>query len=606
MIMKKSVITLLLLLVGAIPLLAQKAEWTSPFVGYSNTSTLTVDKVEFEKGKTVMHVTAAAPEGTSMKVSSDAYLSADGKQYAIKKVSRLGMDKEYVMPDSGRVHFAMQFEPLPADTRLLHFVEGKAAGGWKLCNIRKDKGDLKTIIPEEWKNIEYANNEELPVSRFSDDSTTVRIAILNYVPEAGNEIRVDVASYFDMDRIYETVSIAEDGTATIGLHPCFPTTIRIRINGYDEPVLVVPGKELYILKDWGNGRNGGTIAYKGMLARTNYELNVLGGRNLISYDYSTAYFDSLYSLNRDVSSHFFLKYRDDFERIRNCKYSDATKEWMLMRAYLSHYDHLAAYNRYVERKVKENLEASDSPILDNSYVWRKIKEGLSVTHGEYLPAELPFATKMTISDYYQATWRGVDESEYNKDIQTLFWSLVYNETYSYENGLKNAGKIKDSELKAFYPVAAQRWQQYVDAINKTPNIHFDTMEASSVNEGLKERLVGENKGKALVFLVYNSEVQRVAQELDELEEQIRKAGEEEISLIHFDTYPGGVKNWYEAAVRRTGEHYGGKRTRYDSLFPDRSFVDKTVYYEIYSPDGTCMLKTDNKEEAFKAIEKLLK
>ena len=103
MIMKKSVITLLLLLVGTIPLLAQEAEWTSPFVGYSNTSTLTVDKVEFEKGKTVMHVTAAAPAGTAMSVSSDAYLSADGKQYAIKKVSRLGMDKEYVMPDSGRV-----------------------------------------------------------------------------------------------------------------------------------------------------------------------------------------------------------------------------------------------------------------------------------------------------------------------------------------------------------------------------------------------------------------------------------------------------------------------------------------------------------------------
>ena len=144
---KKLFFMILFYLVIAKIVSAQKAEWTSPFVGYSNASTLTVDKVEFEKGKTVMHVTAAAPEGTSMKVSSDAYLSADGRQYAIKKVSRLGMDKEYVMPDSGRVHFAMQFEPLPADTRLLHFVEGKAAGDWKLCNIRKAKGELKTIIP---------------------------------------------------------------------------------------------------------------------------------------------------------------------------------------------------------------------------------------------------------------------------------------------------------------------------------------------------------------------------------------------------------------------------------------------------------------------------
>lgn len=49
--MKKSIIAQALFLIGAMQLFAQEAEWTSPFVGYSNTSTLTVDKVEFEKEK---------------------------------------------------------------------------------------------------------------------------------------------------------------------------------------------------------------------------------------------------------------------------------------------------------------------------------------------------------------------------------------------------------------------------------------------------------------------------------------------------------------------------------------------------------------------------
>jgi hypothetical protein len=35
---------------------AQKKEWSSPFVGYSTTKNLTLDKVEFDKSKTLLHV----------------------------------------------------------------------------------------------------------------------------------------------------------------------------------------------------------------------------------------------------------------------------------------------------------------------------------------------------------------------------------------------------------------------------------------------------------------------------------------------------------------------------------------------------------------------
>ena len=99
---------------------AQKKIWSSPFVGYSTTHVQTLDKVEFEKGKTLLHVTATAASGTSISVSPDAFLSADGKHYAIQKATVLGLGKQYTMPDSGKVHFTMQFPPLPVETRLFH------------------------------------------------------------------------------------------------------------------------------------------------------------------------------------------------------------------------------------------------------------------------------------------------------------------------------------------------------------------------------------------------------------------------------------------------------------------------------------------------------
>ena len=66
--MKKPLFILILFALVQI-VCAQKHEWSSPFVGYSTTKVLTLDKVEFEKGKTLLHVTASASGGNTISVS---------------------------------------------------------------------------------------------------------------------------------------------------------------------------------------------------------------------------------------------------------------------------------------------------------------------------------------------------------------------------------------------------------------------------------------------------------------------------------------------------------------------------------------------------------
>lgn len=229
--MKKPLFILILFALVQI-VCAQKHEWSSPFVGYSTTKVLTLDKVDFEKGKTLLHVTASASGGSTISVSPDAYLSANGKHYAIQKASVLGLGKQYTMPDSGKVHFTMQFPPLPVETRLFHFTEGVVETGWTLCNIRERQEDLVTDVPEEWKNVTYPEREELPDSYFSDDSTYVQVKILNYVPESGTTLEVFDPPY-DVDKRYHSreYDIAPDGTATIGLHLGVPQTIYFRLQG---------------------------------------------------------------------------------------------------------------------------------------------------------------------------------------------------------------------------------------------------------------------------------------------------------------------------------------------------------------------------------------
>ena len=86
--------------------------------------------------------------------------------------------------------------------------------------------------------------------------------------------------------------------------------------------------------------------------------------------------------------------------------------------------------------------------------------------------------------------------------------------------------------------------------------------------------------------------------------------EQKVVFIHIDTRSPameGTGSWVEAAAKRKGEHYGGIKNRYDTLFTGHNpYFGGQFYYELYAPDGTCTLQTTDKKKAFAAIGKLVK
>jgi hypothetical protein len=611
--MKKSIIAQALFLVGAIPLLAQEAEWTSPFVGYSNTSTLTIDKVEFEKGKTVMHVTAAAPEGTSVKVSSDAYLSADGKQYAIKKVSRLGMDKEYAMPDSGRVHFAMQFEPLPADTRLLHFVEGEATGAWKLCNIRKDKDDLKTVIPEEWKDVSYSKDGELPFSSFSDDSTFVNINILNYTPEAGRSIRLEsVMMDTGKGTGFKRFPIEEDGTAVLRLHPCFPLTAFISIDGASPfPILLIPGEDVSILMDMGAAQDDfAAVGFKGAFANTHYELNVKGARHLAAgYDNSTAHFDSLFSSKTPLSQTVSEEYGQRRNKIEFSDYSQTTRELLhLINGYLF-LEHNYLLNNYVKGKtIGVQKEAFENPsatrnLAANDFVGASANVEKSIFAGERMTLCPQFITAYKFR-WDESQFKGTDGvlNTYNKDVYKLAEAIGYS-----IDGRKSYGQVDDPELKAYQLAALRRWNQKAERMNNTPHVHFDKYGEVIDTEQLRQMILDEYKGQTVVFTAYDKSKPKNVLSLDKLGEMAMRCDSKKIVFVCIDCdyNQTDYENWYEFVSNRPGEHYTGEMAPYQSVIPYQNYSN-ACSYEIYSPEGTCILSTNEDEKILDFIGRYVK
>lgn len=591
---------------------AQKHEWSSPFVGYSTTKVLTLDKVEFEKGKTLLHVTATAASGTSISVSPDAYLSANGKHYAIQKASVLGLGKQYTMPDSGKVHFTMQFPPLPVETRLFHFTEGVVETGWTLCNIRERQEDLVTEVPEEWKNITYPEREELPDSYFSDDSTCIHVKILNYVPEVGTKL--EVFTLYDVDDRYYSreYDIFLDGTATIKQHPCVPQTIYFRLGkGPYSFFLIQPGKDISVLMDLGKGGTEPFVAFKGELSRANYEINVKGAKNLYWFDNSDAHFESLLLSGKSLY--------DEYGALRN-KYSTdpilrqfamSTRDWLYLYAERQTVKYFKSFNSYVNRKLKDDLKSANSLLLKNNFVKNSIRSDVNAV--KETPT-ISASSKMTYcldfmyySDGKYKNNKG-DVNTFNKDISLLHEALVSIRNGDKEQGGRAASLIQDSTIRAYYPIAAKRWNDYVVQLNSIPHIHFD-QHGDVKKDELKNKVLEDCKGKSVVFLVYDRK--KHGKDLDELEKEfITKADEQKVVFIHIDTRSpamDGTGGWADAAVKRKGEHYAGKKNRYDSMFSGHSpFFDGQFYYELYAPDGTCTLQTTDKKKAFAAIGKLVK
>lgn len=591
---------------------AQKHEWSSPFVGYSTTKVLTLDKVEFEKGKTLLHVTATAASGTSISVSPDAYLSANGKHYAIQKATVLGLGKQYTMPDSGKVHFTMQFPPLPVETRLFHFTEGVVETGWTLCNIRERQEDLVTEVPEEWKNITYPEREELPDSYFSDDSTCIHVKILNYVPEVGTKL--EVFTLYDVDDRYYSreYDIFLDGTATIKQHPCVPQTIYFRLGkGPYSFFLIQPGKDISVLMDLGKGGTEPFVAFKGELSRANYEINVKGAKNLYWFDNSDAHFESLLLSGKSLYDEYgALRKKYSTDPILR-QFAMSTRDWLYLYAERQTVKYFKSFNSYVNRKLKDDLKSANSLLLKNNFVKNSIRSDVNAV--KETPT-ISASSKMTYcldfmyySDGKYKNNKG-DVNTFNKDISLLHEALVSIRNGDKEQGGRAASLIQDSTIRAYYPIAAKRWNDYVVQLNSIPHIHFD-QHGDVKKDELKNKVLDDYKGKSVVFLVYDRK--KHGKDLDELEKEfITKADEQKVVFIHIDTRSpamDGTGAWADAAVKRKGEHYAGKKNRYDSMFSGHSpFFDGQFYYELYAPDGTCTLQTTDKKKAFAAIGKLVK
>ncbi|MBO4839906.1 MAG: TlpA family protein disulfide reductase [Bacteroidaceae bacterium] len=115
---------------------------------------LEIRRVEFDEDETrvFMHI-ADRPENW-VRISSQSFLRADGKKYALKSLDGMETDKETYLIDHGYVDVVMHFEPLPTNTQRFDFTEGDDKGAWQLLGIEQPSTRAGKLFPSNWRNTE--------------------------------------------------------------------------------------------------------------------------------------------------------------------------------------------------------------------------------------------------------------------------------------------------------------------------------------------------------------------------------------------------------------------------------------------------------------------
>ncbi len=186
-----------------------------PLIEATNTKIIDIARVELTDSATVLHADATFTPHYWIRIDAGSYLQADGKKYRLTGAEGITPDSLFWMPDSGKAHFTMRFEPLPAGTRSFDFIESDCEDCFKLFGVDltgKKEFETPEEVPAELRKMDETATVPDPI--FKTGTTTVCVHLLHYRPELGKELELYVNTVFGTQQSYKAPIDPETGEAS--------------------------------------------------------------------------------------------------------------------------------------------------------------------------------------------------------------------------------------------------------------------------------------------------------------------------------------------------------------------------------------------------------
>ena len=281
--MKRKIFTAILALLCTVGWAGKKTVvWEKPtaLMGVSSAE-FEITKVEMTEQETVLHVHAVYTPHYWIRFAKESFLrTEDGRKYAIthgrktrESETDLLLDSLFWMPESGEADIALHFEPLPLGTKTMDFLEGYDKGAFRFWNICDSKVKQKVVLPDDWKNVQYAKDEVLPAAKINEGVAMVKVKLLGYKPDMKFSLHIgDFYPLGDKEHFYKEIPFADDGTVNVEVSLWLARTVKIGVEGMAfADCVIAPGQETSVLMKVTSDHRP-FLAFKGFLAKTNMNL----------------------------------------------------------------------------------------------------------------------------------------------------------------------------------------------------------------------------------------------------------------------------------------------------------------------------------------------
>ena len=552
--------SILLFALGLVACQPKEVVWDNPSAFIPNSgSQFEITKVEMNQTETVLHLKVHFPAHNWIRFDKNSGLfTDDGTKYAIvsgaktnDSESDLTPDSLFWMPDSSVANLALHFEPLPTNTKVMHFSECCNDQDFRFWNICKDAKDAEPEWPEEWKNVKYADDETLPAAKIEKGVATIKVKMLGYKPEMKLNMSFVDFQPLDSDEAFDKqFAFADDGTLTVEIPLRIAREVFIYITGMKEVrAVIAPGQETSLLMKVSDAPQA-CLAFKGYLAKTNMDLsqNIDGVFFFDKYSLS----DSLDVCNTSeervntIKSALMKRLND----IKASDYTTAAKDLLFMQSewnfanWTRNFARTYFYSKYTTGKIVcDTREQYDSLFTAYRAMVTDVPADI-YTYKYFNEPYSPIGFSFELLKRYVDSKTIESMTPFNADLLRMYTDL---------SGL-NEDDVTDEDCKAIireYKAEKLRKAQELSAQENVAYQKYDDVAA----EKILPTILSKYKGKAVlvdVWATWCGPCRAGHKAMEPLKEELKG---KDVQFVYITSATSPLAKWQEMIPEISGDHY---------------------------------------------------
>ena len=599
--MNKTIITTLLALVALTAWAQKSVVWEKPtaFMGAYN-SEFVINKVELKPTETVLHIVANYQPGSWIRFAKESFLQTpDGTKYGITSGEKtneteadLQPDSLFWMPQSGTANLALHFKPVPLDTKEMDFSEGDYDGAFRFWNISDGKTKKMLEMPTDWKDVQYAKDETLPVAKINKGVATVKVKLLGY--KKGMDLDFHVGGFTPLgskERFDKFFRFADDGTvkAEVPLRLTREVTVGVRGLAYSS-IVIAPGQETEILMKV-CADNKPFVAFKGYMAKTNMDMVKVHDQN-IGNDEKT------YLKVRECKTkeERLQCLQDIFDQsvatIRKSDYTTATKDLVCMEAEENYVKWTRQFefqysNYYVDEdgrvvmsqvdiieKMKKNKDLLALTDEERNYTYKYLNEPASPCSHSFWQSGASYDPNVR------------EKNAYNADLRALTFIMSNDHEILTKSTLSG---MENEDCKAVYYEYQAEQQRIADELASQQSVFIKKYD-DVAPENILQTILDRYKGKVVLIDIWATWCGPCRAGHEAMKPWKAALKNKNIQFVYITSPTSPLKTWQEMIKDIDGDHYYLTKEQYSYIL-NKYESEGIPTYAIYDAEGNQTFKT---------------